>query len=282
MDSDPATGPDAAGRVRKRAMLDDTLFSMATQAVAGMPDVQCRLYRSPLDGWEDRVFLRLPSGPGRPWVVVLHGHGSLGDQLFVREDIRRAWLPVFVEHDVGILAPDLRGNAWMGPAAEEDLNRQIAAVREAFDVPVFGLVGGSMGGTGVLIYAGLHPEDVGGVVAYCPATDLADLVGSLAAAEKDGGEVIGEIRTAIEAAYGPAGRSDTYARHSILANHRRLTMPVAVIHGDRDAMIPVSHARRLRERMGPRLGYREIAGGDHDAPLTCVQPLRELMDHLQA
>ncbi len=262
-------------------MLDETIFSKTDDGIDGMPDVQCRLYRSAIDGHEDRIFLRPPSARGRPWVVVLHGHGSLGDQVFVREDIRRAWLPLLVEHDVGILSPDLRGDAWMGPAAAADLKRLIAAVREAFAAAAIGLVGGSMGGTGALIYAGLHPEDIDGVVVWCPATDLAELVGFLAAGEAEGGTVLAEVRRAIEAGYGPAGHSDTYARHSILANHRRLTMPVAVVHGDRDAMIPVAHARRLRDRMGSRLWYREIPGGDHDAPLGCVEPLRRLIDHLQ-
>ncbi|MFW6155133.1 MAG: alpha/beta hydrolase family protein [Planctomycetota bacterium] len=195
-------------------MLDDNVFPVTDDAIEGMPDVQCRLFRSGIDGWEDRVFLRPPPRPGRPWVVVLHGHGSLGDQLFVREDIRGAWLPLLIEHDVGILSPDLRGNAWMGPNAAADLKGQIAAVRAAFDVAAVGLAGGSLGGTGALIYAMLHPKGVDGVVAWCPATDLADLVGFRATAEGDEAAVLGEIRDAIEAHYGPAGRSDTYAIRS--------------------------------------------------------------------
>ncbi|MFW6155132.1 MAG: hypothetical protein ACOC95_07950 [Planctomycetota bacterium] len=58
-------------------------------------------------------------------------------------------------------------------------------------------------------------------------------------------------------------------------------MPVAVVHGDRDALIPVTHARRLRDRMGSRLEYREIPGGNHDAPLGRVEPLRRLIARLE-
>lgn len=40
------------------------------------------------DGFADWALARLPES-GADWVVCIHGHGSNGDQLYVREDIKK-------------------------------------------------------------------------------------------------------------------------------------------------------------------------------------------------
>ncbi len=147
---------------------------------------------SELDGWRD-WYLVVPGKPDRSCCINLHGHGSAGDQLWVRTDIRPN-LDATVRKGMTILSPNLRGNAWMSPAA---------------------------------------------------AADLAQI---------------------IEAAYRPADKTP----HSASANAARLTMPIVLVHGERDETIPVEEARDLAAKMKTKqtFVYREIPDGGHDAPLA--------------
>jgi hypothetical protein len=45
----------------------------------------------------------------------------------------------------------------------------------------------------------------------------------------------------------------------------RLSMPMLLMHGDRDEIIPVSHGRRLRE-LAPHATYLEMPAGHNDFP----------------
>jgi pimeloyl-ACP methyl ester carboxylesterase len=220
----------------------------------------------PIDGGEDWA-LAWP-GTHDAWVVHLHGHGSTGDQIFTRADIREAWLAAYRRLGFGVLSANLRGNAWMCPAAAADLHRLLARVREAYGVEDFLFVSGSMGGTANLIYSMLHPEDVRAMVALCPATDI----GAYARwCRLHPGGVIDEIYAAIVNAYGgtPEERLAVYAAHSAAAHAARLTMPLFVCHGDDDRLIPVEESRRLAAALAgvPTFTYLELPGGHHDSPL---------------
>jgi pimeloyl-ACP methyl ester carboxylesterase len=126
-----------------------------------------------------------------------------------------------------------------------------------------------MGGTSNLIYACLHPEDVSGVVALCPATDLATYY-SWCRGRNTG--VLKEIADAVEKAYGgdAVKQPESYTTHSCLKNASKLKMPVYVAHGTADDIIPVSQSRRLTGIMGDSksFAYIEIPDGGHDSPLS--------------
>ena len=53
-------------------------------------------YKSGVDGVEDWAMV-LPPKDGTKWLVCIHGHGSLGDQLYTRKDIHDWYLPRFLE-----------------------------------------------------------------------------------------------------------------------------------------------------------------------------------------
>ena len=148
------------------------ILSQSPVTESGYPQGVSRVtFRSGADGAEDWALIWPPERGGH-WCVVIHGYGSHGDQLFVREDIRRDWLPRFRARGMGILTPNHRNNGWMGPRAAADLHALLSFVRREFGAERFTFVSGSMGGTCNLIYAVLHPEDVAGVVALCPVSDL--------------------------------------------------------------------------------------------------------------
>lgn len=220
------------------------------------------------------------------WVVHLHGHGSTGDQLFTREDVRTLWLPAYRAAGYGVLSPHLRGNAWMCPEAVEDLSLLLAEVRRRFGARRFAFVSGSMGGTGNLIYAVRHPEEVAALVALCPATEVAGYT-AWCGAQATG--IIGEIYQALVTAYGgtPDKQPERYAAHSAVGHADRLTMPVYLCHGDADTLIPVTESHRLLAALPPNADftYRELPGGGHDAPLYQLEFLdwlRERMSRISA
>jgi pimeloyl-ACP methyl ester carboxylesterase len=245
------------------------ILSESPVTESGFPQGVIRLtFRSRIDGLEDWALLWPPERGGH-WCVVIHGYGSHGDQLFVREDIRRDWLPRFRDRGMGILAPNLRNNGWMGPRAAADLHALLGFVRREFGAERFTFIAGSMGGSCNLIYAVLHPEDVAAVVALCPVTDLGPFY-SWRAANVPPESVAGSLAD-IRAQYGgsPSERPEVYRRHSCLKNVARLTMPVFLAHGDADAIIPVEESRALAALCRrPRFRYREIPGGHHDSPLA--------------
>ena len=245
----------------------------AEPAGAAFPAGVMRLeYRSLTDQRRDWA-LSLPPTQGHDWVVMIHGHGSHGDQLYTRPDIRDCWLPVLRQRGLGILTPNLRANAWMSAVAAADLHALLDYVRQTSNADRFFLASGSMGGTSNLIYAVVHPADVAGVVALCPATDLVSYWEWLAA-RREG--IRAEIAAAIEAAYGgtPAACPSAYAAHSAVGNAARLRgCPVAVVHGARDELIPVSQAQDLARRLADSATFRyeEMPEGAHDTPLVAFE-----------
>lgn len=232
--------------------------------------VEKTVFRSALDGVLDWAVISPPTR-GNAWAVFLHGHGSFGDQLFVRPDIKANWLPHLRKHGLGILGANTRGNAWMNPAAAHDLAGLIHWLRDTKAAKQIILVGGSMGGTSALIFAGLHPDLVDGVVSLCPASDLATYV-PWASARRNEKPVLGQIADTIVERYAgtPESNPALYKAHSAVANAKRMRMPVTVVQAEGDAVIPVEQARSFAQQLSGRMTFRylELPGGHHDSALT--------------
>ena len=250
-----------------------TVSSVAPAQMSGVPAGVERLeFRSGVDGASDWALVRPPAAGGDgTWLVMVHGHGSAGDQLYTRPDLRDQWLPAFLASGVGIVSPNVRGPSWMGPAAAADLHALLAWLRAERSARRFLFASGSMGGSSNLVYAVVHPADVAGLIALCPATDLTTYQPWCAAR---GTGVWADIAGAIARAYGgpPHAAWDVYTRHSAVAQAARLTMPVYIVHGTADYVIPVAQARRLAGALAdhPRFVYEEIAAGHHDSPLPAM------------
>ena len=234
-----------------------------------IPDEVLKLdYVSSLDGFEDWAYI-WPNTNTDIWVVVIHGHGSNGDQLYTRPDIRKAWLPQLLGYNVSILTPNLRDNAWMSPSAACDLHDLIGYLRVEYGAQRFVFYSGSMGGTSNLIYAVLRPRDVDCVVALGAATDLASYYNWCL---KQKVPLLDEIADAISSSYGgvPDELPEMYKAHSVVRNFEKLTMmPIYISHGADDEIIPVSQVRQLNEKLSSNKNYRyvEIEGGEHDSPI---------------
>ena len=225
-------------------------------------------YVSDVDGLRDWALL-LPGVDKSLWIVVIHGHGSHGDQLYTRMDVREKWLPVFRKTGGGIITVNLRDNAWMGPAAAADMHDLVNYLRISHGMRKTIFCSGSMGGSSNLIYAVLHPEDVNGLVIRGAAPDLALYYQWCLNQDMP---ILHEIADAIRTSYGgtPDEKPELYRRHSALANFAKLNMPLFLIHGEADAIMPVSQARQLSEKLKNHRNflYIEIPGGNHDSPLA--------------
>lgn len=246
----------------------------------GPSGVEKIVYDSAQDGVEDWALARRPRA-GQAWVVHLHGHGSTGDQVYTRADIRDLWLSHYLRLGLGVLSPNLRGNAWMCPEAVADLHLLLDLVRRQYGGRTFYFVSGSMGGTGNLIYATAYPEDVSLVIALCPVTDIVSYHEWCCVHP---GGVRDEIRSAIVSAYGggPDQVPERYGGHIVTRHADRLTMPLLLSHATGDDIIPVEQSRRLQQCLAsaPHMRYVEIEGGNHDSPLHGSGMLKWLDEHV--
>lgn len=258
--------------VQKKVTLPAGAWRLTEQSGSGFPAGVHRLdYQSPADGADDWALLKTPAPGVSTWLVCIHGHGSRGNQLYIRPDLQKLWLPRYLERGYGILTPTLRGNAWMGPAAVTDLDALLNFLRQEFQAKKFLFESGSMGGTSNLIYAGLRPENVAGASARGAVTDLAAY--HAFCRRQTGVGLLQEIADSLETHYGgtPAQQPDVFWAHSPVNQAKKLqNMPIFLAHGTADPIMPVSQTRVFAAALAEnaRFAYVEVPGGGHDSPLS--------------
>ena len=180
-------------------------------------------------------------------MIALHGHGS--DRHQYANDPRpecRAARDVAAKHEMIFVSPDYRGNSWMGPAAEADMVELIGELKQKFKVRKVILVGGSMGGTSVLIFTALHPDLVDGVSSQNGIASLMNYDNAFAG-----------IADAIKLSYGGKATetltgfrqrdSAEFRKRSALFVPQKFTMPVAITVGGKDTIVPPQSTIALAE-----------------------------------
>jgi pimeloyl-ACP methyl ester carboxylesterase len=214
-------------------------------------------FTSSHDQSTQHYLLKLPEG-GAPKLAVLlialHGHGSDRHQFMNPSiDEARAALDVARSNRCIYVTPDYRAKtSWMGPAAEADLVQIISDLKQQYQVSKTVLCGGSMGGTGALTFAALHPELIDGVVAMNGTANLVEY---------------GQFQDAIQASYGGTKLQvfQEYKKRSAEYWPERLTMPVAITLGAKDTLVPPDSALRLSKVLQTlerpvKVIYREDGG----------------------
>lgn len=246
------------------------------------------------------------AGPTRAVLINIHG---LGDH--------SGLYPTLAEHfpsrGITVHAMDLRGNGRSGGQRayverweeyREDLRRFVELVRaEERGLPLF-LLGNSLGGLIVLEYALHHPDGLGGVIAASPPLGRLGVPAPLLAL----GRVLSRAwpRFSIRTGMDLSGLArDPAVVQTVLADplfHRvgtaRLStevvaaiarvqaaapgfpLPVLVLHGSADRMVPPDGSREFVARVGhPDRELREYPGAfhvlfadlDHEQVLTDVE-----------
>lgn len=216
------------------------LLTNLSNVLAGTNEVQTTdvSFTAACDGTEQRYVLMLPAGfeTNQPHdvLIALHGHGSDRWQFIndPREECR-ATREAAEARGMIYVSPDYRARtSWMGPKAEADLVQIISNLKKEYRVSRVFLCGGSMGGTGSLTFAVLHPDLIAGVVAINPCANLVSYEG---------------FQDAIQASYGGTKKQvfQEYKNRSAEYWPERLTMPVAITLGGKDQTIPPDSALRL-------------------------------------
>jgi pimeloyl-ACP methyl ester carboxylesterase len=194
--------------------------------------------------------------PNRPrtMLIALHGHGSDRWQ-FVRQPRAecRAVRDVAKAYGLLLVSPDYRAKtSWMGPKAEADMVQLINALKKQCKLEKIIVVGGSMGGTGALTFAALHPTLVDGVVALNGTADLVHYPHFGDAITKSFGGTRKEV-------------PDQYRRRSALFFHKKFIMPLAATTGGRDTTVPPDSTLKLlakvKEHNPNVLGIHRPKGG---------------------
>ena len=252
-----------------------------------------------------------PDSPARASVVNLHG---LGDHsgLYV----------TLVEHLVGkgyaVHSFDQRGHgrsagqlAYIESWADyrEDLGTFLATVRNAArDLPLF-VIGNSLGGLVALEYAMMHPDGLDGVVAVSPPLGRVGVPPILMAlgrvmsrvwprfsleAHMDLGNLSRDPQAAAELVGDPLFHRKGTARLStevtaaisrVQAGAPSFRVPVLLLHGGEDRMVPPDGTRRFFAALGaPDRTFHEYPGAYHAlfADLDAGRVLADLEQWLEA
>ncbi len=197
---------------------------------------------SKLDGTEQRYVLVLPDGFDSQSpvsvLIALHGHGSDRWQ-FVKDgrDECRAARDAAAKQRMIYVSPDYRAKtSWMGPAAEADMLQILDDLRSKYRVHKVVITGGSMGGTGALTFAALHPDKVDGVVSMNGTANLVEYA---------------LFQDAIATSFGGSkqDKPEEYRKRSAELNADKLTMPMAMTTGGKDKFVPPDSVLRLAEAL---------------------------------
>ncbi len=204
--------------------------------------IEERAFMAACDGSEQKYVVVIPDGyqPDKPLsvLIALHGHGSDRWQ-FVRQERGecRAVRDVAAANGSLLVSPDYRAKtSWMGPQAEADVVQIIDSIKQQFQVERVILCGGSMGGTGALTFATLHPDLIDGVVSLNGTANLVEYERFL---------------DAIAESYGGTKQQvpDEYRRRSAEFFPERFTMPLAATTGGADEAVPPDSVLRLIESL---------------------------------
>ena len=171
-------------------------------------------------------------------LIALHGHGSDRWQ-FARHarDECRAVRDAAARHGMLLICPDYRAKtSWMGPSAEADVLQIIQSLKRKSKIGRVIVAGGSMGGTGALTFAALHPGQVDGIVSMNGTADLVHYQRFADAIADSFGGTRDEV-------------PERYKRRSALYSAEKLTMPLAVTTGGRDSIVPAASVLALVDKV---------------------------------
>ena len=241
------------------------------------------------DGTRIPAYLTLPSADIRnaPLVVLVHGGPSARDSMDFDW-----WAAFLASRGYVVLQPNFRGSGGFGAAWERaghgewgglmqtDVEDGIAPLARAgiIDASRVCIVGASYGGYAALAGASLTPDRYRCAVSVA---GLSDLNAFLRQREEATG-VLSATSDYWHTSIGNRHDDGAHLRAVSPANLvDRVQIPILIIHGTDDTIVPISQSRLMRDRLqaaGKTVRYVELTGDDHylsDAPTRTLM-LREL------
>jgi pimeloyl-ACP methyl ester carboxylesterase len=271
------------------------LLSPAYPALAGADLPQRRMISyAASDGLTIPAVLTTPPGftgeQAAPLVVMPHGGPAARDG--VEFDW---WAQAIAAQGYVVLQPNFRGSDGYGPEFREagfgefgglmiedilDGARHLQAEGLARE-DGFCLTGASYGGYASLMGAARAPDEVACVIAFAPVTNPITLLGR---SSREGGETaLAFWEEYIGSRFQSSDRADA---NSPLAQASRLTMPVLVMHGTLDDVVPAEQSRALARAMGAAttFTYVELENETHylDLPTSRMDLLSRSLEIFDA
>ncbi len=197
-------------------------------------------FKADLDGTTQYYMQLLPTDfdpeQTHDLIFTLHGCGATRDW-YVSGPNPHAIVTreTAAKHGMILISPDYRANtSWMGPAAEADMVQMIRDLRAKYRIGKVYVMGNSMGGSGALTFAVLHPDLVDGVAAFIPCANFL------------------EYRSFSECIVPSFGGTKEqipleYKKRSAEYWPEKFTMPVAIVTGADDDVVPPGSANRLAD-----------------------------------
>ncbi|HEX6312027.1 MAG TPA: S9 family peptidase [Acidimicrobiia bacterium] len=262
--------PAPVGGARTRAL--------ASGGVAGLEDSGSAALEPELVAWDADDGTTIPgllwrplqpaggAGGRPPLLVDVHG-GPTGQATAVWSPRQRFLL----DRGWAILAPNARGSTGSGRAytqalggewGRRDLADVVAGIRHAraagwCDPERVAVIGGSAGGLTALLLAAHHGDLVRAAVSLYGVTDLFDLAETTHRFESRYlDRIVGEL----------PGAADRYRDRSPITHAAAISVPVLVLQGTADKVVPPAQARAIVDAMragGATVDYHEYEGEGH-------------------
>jgi pimeloyl-ACP methyl ester carboxylesterase len=212
-----------------------------------------------------------------------------------------------LEDTFDLITPDLRGfgesSIESAPASLDDYAADLAALLDQLGIQKAAIAGHSMGGYIALAFTRLYPERVNGL-GLVASQVLADAPERKEGRYKSAADVeengIGSVVDTMTPKFTPDERLQSYARASMehqppaayiaalraMAERRdsspllsTLRVPVVVVHGDADALVPIDRAREVKAAL-PQAHLVEISGAGHMPMMEDAQKTAEALKQL--
>lgn len=193
-------------------------------------------------------------------VLHLYGRGGSARKYNMKSDHYSMVRRLLWERGYWIVVPDLGGVHWMNDKACRTLDAIIESMikEHGVDPDKVSILGTSMGGGSGLAYAVLRPGRVRSICAIFPMTDFAQW----------GKESPGYLN-GMANAHGVKPEDSTSALDALSPLKHAASfagIPVFLLHGDTDTIVPTHHSRNFAEalkKQGSPVIYREALGVGH-------------------
>lgn len=206
------------GQRRLMYFPDTTPSDISTATIQGMQEIKAHTEDGlTLTGW-----FKKPRSYDHPVIIWFHGNGGKHSQ-------REPWVRHYAAGGYGILLASYRGYAGHeGKPSEQNLYKDARAYIRAIEKLGYSVVvyGESLG-SGVAVQMALENEDIRGVILHSPYTSTVDVAMALYP-------------------YLPVPwlMQDRFESKKKISN---LRMPILILHGKLDDLIPVEHSEVLFE-----------------------------------
>ena len=219
------------------------------------------------DGKSDYALIDNQNSKSKTWVVFFHSFGANAEEIFTSELIHPSWKKLIEQQKFGLIAFNTYGNSWMAPFVADAIHNVLIQVKKEYKIDKLVFVGGSMGGSNVLIYSVRYPKDVQAALAMCPVTNVEQHYKELIKNPRQFSEI---MLKAYNDFYGESKkeRNTALSLNNVQKNYKKLTMPVLISHSADDDVISVTMSDGLAKLLYRKndFKYFRYENGGHSFP----------------